>query len=208
MAAKLQVIDPVAQVEVGEQNHCHRHEQHGHPPLRHAEGTLREPHHQPQPQAEQQTAHPGMVEVLREVGAQIGERSARHHQLLLEKQWRVEKQVQFLYTLQIVAFRRHHDHKRSHERQHAHACSCWLQPLGQATAFLRCSRRLLRLAHRSLISVILSLTFHFCLSDHFFSRLYSFLVSRMNEPCCGPVTPLMSWGLRKLRRFSSASQMR
>lgn len=42
-----------------------------------------------------------------------------------------------------------------------------------------------------------------------FSRLlYSFLVMRMNEPCCGPVTPSMSTGSRKLRRFASALQMR
>ena len=42
----------------------------------------------------------------------------------------------------------------------------------------------------------------------FFSRLYSFLVSRMNEPCCGPVTPSMSTGELKLRRYLSALQMR
>lgn len=47
-----------------------------------------------------------------------------------------------------------------------------------------------------------------CLADHFFSRSYSFLVNRMKEPCWGPVTPLMSSGALKLRRYLSALQMR
>ena len=42
----------------------------------------------------------------------------------------------------------------------------------------------------------------------FSSRLYSFFVIRMNEPCWGAVTPLMSCGSWKPRRCSSALQMR
>ena len=50
------------------------------------------------------------------------------------------------------------------------------------------------------------LIYFFLLS--FISLSYSFLVMRMNEPCWGAVTPSMSTGSWKLRRWLSALQMR
>lgn len=51
-----------------------------------------------------------------------------------------------------------------------------------------------------------ALIYFFLLS--FISLSYSFLVMRMNEPCWGAVTPSMSTGSWKLRRWLSALQIR
>ena len=103
VAAQLQVVKPIAQVDVGDEQQRDGDE-HGECPFRwDVERSLQHPHEQQPPEAEQGNTHPLMIEKLGEVGAHVGEQSSRDHHLLLEEQGCVEEQVELLHAEEKVA---------------------------------------------------------------------------------------------------------
>ena len=91
MSAQLQVVQPVAQVDIGDEQQRYRDE-HDQSPLRwDVERSFDDEHQQQPPQAEQCDTHPLVIEELREIRTQIGEYASGHDQLLFEEQRGVEE---------------------------------------------------------------------------------------------------------------------
>ena len=104
MTAQFQVVNPVAQIGVDEDDECQRNKQRNRPFCRDSERFFDDKHHQQPPCAEQCGTQCRMVEKLREIGACVSEETARNHHLLLEKQRCVEEQVEFLHAIEQVVF--------------------------------------------------------------------------------------------------------
>ena len=126
MAAQLQDVDPIAQVYIGHQQQCHRHQQQHWPAQGQTESATRELHQQSPPRQQHQHAQPRPEEKLREPGAQPGEHATRHHQLLTEERSRGQEQVQLLHFPQQILLQQEqrgpHRQQRSQADRHSPDC--------------------------------------------------------------------------------------
>ena len=123
ITSQLQIIDPIAQIHIHEDDGCERYQQYGRPPDRNAERAPDDQQKHRPPQREQGDTQGRVIEKLCEITAQPRQQPTRSHHLLFQKQRCIQKEIQLLHFPKEVALvdeqttgnrqQRHHDQSRT-----------------------------------------------------------------------------------------------